>query len=60
MTCFHSVYSWFKTLHFARLRLVLLAFRNPPLYLPLENTFLGKNKYNKNKKVRVLIPMEKH
>ena len=48
---FHFTYMWFKTLHFAHLKLVPLAFRNPPLRLPLENTFLGKNKYNKNQKV---------
>ena len=54
MTRFHFAYPWFKTLHFAHLKLVPLAFRNPSLCLPLENTFLSKNKYNKNQKVRVL------
>ena len=33
---FHFAYPWFKTLHFAHLRLLLLAFRNPHLRLPLE------------------------
>ena len=33
---FHFAYPWFKTLHFAHLRLLLLAFRNPHLHLPLE------------------------
>ena len=55
MARFHFAFPWFNHLHFAHLRLVPLAFRNPPPHLPLENTFLGKNKYNKNKKVRVLI-----
>ena len=32
----HFAYPWFKTYHFAHLKLVLLAFRNPPLCLPLE------------------------
>ena len=36
MARFHFTYLWFKTLHFAHLRLVSLAFRNPPLHLPLE------------------------
>ena len=35
MTHFHFAYPWFKTLHFAHLRLVSLAIRNPPLRLPL-------------------------
>ena len=33
---FHFTYPWFKTLHFAHLKLVPLAFRNPPLRLPSE------------------------
>ena len=36
MTHFHFTYPWFKTLHFAPLRLVPLAFRNSHLRLPLE------------------------
>ena len=36
MAHFHFAYPWFITLHFAHLRLVLLAFHNPPLCLPLE------------------------
>ena len=32
----HFAYLWFKTYHFAHLKLVLLAFHNPPLRLPLE------------------------
>ena len=33
---FRFAYPWFKTLHFVHLRLLLLAFCNPPLRLPLE------------------------
>ena len=36
MTRFHFAYPWFKTLHFAHLKLVPLAFRNPSLCLPFE------------------------
>ena len=36
ITRFHFAYPWFKSLHFAHLRLILLAFRNPPLHLLLE------------------------
>ena len=36
MARFHFAYPWIKTLHFAHLMLVLLTFRNLPLYLPLE------------------------
>ena len=36
MTRFYFAYPWFKTLHFAHLRLVPLAFRNLHLRLPLE------------------------
>ena len=36
MARFHFAYPWFKTLHFTHLRLVPLAFRNPPLCLLLE------------------------
>ena len=55
MTRFHFAYLWFKTLHFAYLKLVLLAFRNPSFCLPLEkHIFKQKKKYNKNQKVRVL------
>ena len=39
---FHFTYSWFKTLHFAHLKLVPLAFRNPPLRLPLEKHIFKK------------------
>ena len=38
MARFHFAYLWFKTLHFAHLKLVLLAFRKPPLRLLLEKT----------------------
>ena len=36
ITRFHFAYLWFNHLHFAHLRLVPLAFRNPPLCLLLE------------------------
>ena len=36
MARFHFAYQWFKTLHFAHLRLLPLAFHNPPLRLLLE------------------------
>ena len=36
LACFHFTYPWFKTLHFAHLKLVPLAFRNPHLRLPSE------------------------
>ena len=36
MARFHFAFPWFNHLHFAHLRLVPLAFRNPPLHLPLE------------------------
>ena len=36
MARFHFAYPWFNHLHFAYLRLVLLAFCNPPLRLSLE------------------------
>ena len=36
MARFHFAYLWCNHLHFAYLRLVLLAFRNPPFRLPLE------------------------
>ena len=39
---FHFTYPWFKTLHFAHLKLVSLAFRNPPLRLPLEKHIFRK------------------
>ena len=39
---FHFTYPWFKTLHFAHLKLVPLAFRNPPLRLPLEKYIFKK------------------
>ena len=32
----HFAYPWFKTYHCAHSKLVLLAFHNPPLRLPLE------------------------
>ena len=35
-------YPWFKTLHFAHLKLVPLAFRNPSLRLPLEKHIFRK------------------
>ena len=42
LTRFHFTYPWFKTLHFAHLKLVPLAFRNPPLRLPLEKHIFKK------------------
>ena len=36
MAHFHFAYPWFNHLHFAHLRLVLLAFRTPSPRLPLE------------------------
>ena len=59
MICFHFAYPWFKTLHFAHLRLLLLAFRNRPLRFLLEKTyFWAKKDITRIKKLGFFITHE--
>ena len=59
MTRFHFTYLWFNYLHFAHLRLVSLAFRNPLLCLPLEkHIFRQKKNITRIKKLGFFIAHE--